>query len=1044
MLLFCAAGVSLGASAVAWWNRRKTKEVAEEIQRLQEERRKILEEHRGKSYEIAKPYLDELQDLIRHELETRKDIAPELRSALGKAEKTTKEQLGTRESGALNQVVFELEVAVGRLEAEIVHLEDCLAKIESVDSDNLWIPEPSVVNVPEDYPREGGLVQIPEGAEHLHGYHLHYQNQEEGEGEEIPGRLFALYDVDHQEKRTRACAARGKLLSAALRSGEGEIEAEVTRRYEDGVRLDFYGIPLDMETTHMEDNHHLVPGDYVNVYPQAWTFRELRRGGRGNEERNYLPVSGQPSISGDRGKWSPIPVRITEEDLNLFGEVINEAFERLTSPKLRGKPWEISLGRRSDIVFMTCGSIQLRLEVHKSADYFILDDITLGEQTVLHDSIRLFAELNLFLQDSPDSENIDSELFHKFLRSLQQELASERNRLQRRKEALELRKLSLIYEDQAAHETRASSIPVFVTDYEQKNGGAWIVKFLLLDEEPSWVTRLVRGSNDGPGVKVTTSTGSFSVESLRRKDPDSSAYTAVIPNQASTQNLNPQDIRELVNPYEGVQQRRLIRALEDTILGEYESVSIRKRILETGSGSVDHQLEGHNEALERLHDHPDIFAVWGPPGTGKTTLIVRYLREYLRKQPEEASPNILITAPTHVAVDEIMERLFQEDRSFVEEAVRYGHEDKLRDSISEEVWHEKLLSEYLSGEENENGELGQQWGRLVEKREAREAATRWFLQYATFHGATLVGMPRQDFALMDRTFDVAIIDEAGKAFGAEMLIPARLARQLVVVGDHRQLPPTITEEVVDGTIDYRLDLDEVESILRRNAFRQMFENLPKDRKAMLTTQYRMDPSIADAVSDLFYEGKIDTGRDRRGWDVTQSRLTLVDFSRMQGYENSQEKNGHSQFNEVEVEVALKILKGIATSRSDCPSIMVICPYKAQRKIVAREIENQLPDHPIEATTVDAVQGGEAEVVLLLMTRSHGSSRFLLDEHRFNVALSRSEEASIILGDVQFLARGNSGPMHELIEHGQDADTLNHVRIRDREDMKSRMVEEVVG
>jgi superfamily I DNA and/or RNA helicase len=164
---------------------------------------------------------------------------------------------------------------------------------------------------------------------------------------------------------------------------------------------------------------------------------------------------------------------------------------------------------------------------------------------------------------------------------------------------------------------------------------------------------------------------------------------------------------------------------------------------------------------------------------------------------------------------------------------------------------------------------------------------------------------------------------------------------------------------------------------------------------------------------------------------------------MQSYENRQEKNGHSQFNEVEVEAALKILKGIATSRNNCPSIMAICPYKAQRKIVAREIENQLPDHPIEATTVDAVQGGEAEVVLLLMTRSHGSSRFLLDEHRFNVALSRSEEASIILGDVQFLTRGNSGPMHELIEHGQDADTLNHIHIRNRDDMQDRIVGEVI-
>jgi hypothetical protein len=926
------------------------------------------------------------------------------------------------------------------LEAEIVYLEDRLAEIESVDPDNLSIPKPSIVNLPDDYPREGGLVQIPQGERHLHGYHLRYQDQAEGDGEDIPGRLFALYDVDHQEKRARACAARGKLLSAALRNGEGKIEAEVTRRYEDGVQLDFYGIPLDMETSHMEDSHRLVPGDYAEVYPRAWTFQELRRGGRGDGEGNRLPVLSQPPISEDQRRWSPIPVSVSEED---FG-ALNEAFRKLSSSELRSKPWRISLGSRSDMVLMTCGPVQLYLQVHDSGSHFVLNDMSLDGQRAPHDSIRLFVELNLFVPDSPDSENIDSELFRSFLESLQQELASERHRLQRRKEALELQKLSMIYEDQAAHETRTSSIPVFVTDYKEKSGEAWIVEFLLLEEEPSWVTHLIHGNSNEPGVKVNTSTGSFSVESLDRQDSDSSAYTVVVPDPVDTQNFDPQDIRELVNPYEGVQQRRLIRALEDTILGEYESVSIRKRILETGSGAVEHQLEGHEEALERLHERPDVFAVWGPPGTGKTTLIVRYLQEYLRKQPEEASPNILITAPTHVAVDEIMERLFQENRGFAEEAVRYGSEEKLRDSVREEVWHEKLLSEYLSGKENQNGELAQRWSNLVEMREAQEAVTRWFLQHATFHGATLVGMPRQDFALMDRTFDVAIIDEAGKAFGAEMLIPARLARQQVIVGDHRQLPPTITEEVVDGTIDYRLDLDEVEAILKRNAFRQMFENLPEDQKAMLTTQYRMDSRIADAVSNLFYGGRIDTGRDEKEWNRTQARLTLVDFSQMQGYENSREKNGHSQFNEVEVEAALKILRGISTSPRDCPSIMVICPYKAQRERVARAVDNQLPDHPIKPTTVDAVQGGEAEVVLLLMTRSHGSSRFLLDEHRFNVALSRSEEASVILGDVQFLTRGNSGPMHELIEHGQDAGTLNHVRIRNRDDIQHRMVEEIVG
>ena len=43
--------------------------------------------------------------------------------------------------------------------------------------------------------------------------------------------------------------------------------------------------------------------------------------------------------------------------------------------------------------------------------------------------------------------------------------------------------------------------------------------------------------------------------------------------------------------------------------------------------------------------------LWGPPGTGKTYTIVIFLQELLRSEPDE---RVLVTAPTHNAVDNVM------------------------------------------------------------------------------------------------------------------------------------------------------------------------------------------------------------------------------------------------------------------------------------------------------------------------------------------------------------------------------------------------------
>jgi superfamily I DNA and/or RNA helicase len=380
------------------------------------------------------------------------------------------------------------------------------------------------------------------------------------------------------------------------------------------------------------------------------------------------------------------------------------------------------------------------------------------------------------------------------------------------------------------------------------------------------------------------------------------------------------------------------------------------------------------------------------------------------------------------------------------EAVRYGSAERIEGSTLEPIWHRSLLQTIQPGRNGQAvGDPGiERWAEVLSTREGREAAAKWLLGPRHIHAATCVGMARRDYGLSARIFDIAVVDEAGKAFGAELLLPAAVARRLVLVGDHNQLPPTVTTDVLDESIGYRLSLDEVEELLRRNMFHEIFEQLPANKKGMLTLQYRMHEDIGDLVSDLFYDGNLKSHRTGGDWSLTRKRVVFVDFTRVRSYRNQRSRNSESQENRTERAALHAVLHRLsARNRGAVQSVLVICPYKAQRFAVEQEIREESYSFRVEASTVDAVQGGEADMVILLMTRSHGRVQFLLDRHRLNVALSRAREAVVILGHAECLAPSGDGPIGRMIELGRQRGSLELVQLQPKADFKRELAPAVV-
>jgi len=63
------------------------------------------------------------------------------------------------------------------------------------------------------------------------------------------------------------------------------------------------------------------------------------------------------------------------------------------------------------------------------------------------------------------------------------------------------------------------------------------------------------------------------------------------------------------------------------------------------------------EAVRAAIFGPDMTLIQGPPGTGKTTVILEILRQLFRLHGKDRGFKVLMVAPTHVAVDNVLERL---------------------------------------------------------------------------------------------------------------------------------------------------------------------------------------------------------------------------------------------------------------------------------------------------------------------------------------------------------------------------------------------------
>jgi DNA replication ATP-dependent helicase Dna2 len=408
--------------------------------------------------------------------------------------------------------------------------------------------------------------------------------------------------------------------------------------------------------------------------------------------------------------------------------------------------------------------------------------------------------------------------------------------------------------------------------------------------------------------------------------------------------------------------------------------------------------------LLKMIGSKDYFLLWGPPGTGKTSMMLKHLSAYFLQETDE---NILLLAYTNRAVDEICEAL---------------------ENIGEEVKniYTRIGSKFGTDEKYHGQLLDAKIGKAKTREELKD-----ILGHHRIFVSTIASFLGKDELFQLKKFSRVIIDEASQI--PEPMLVGLLPKfnHFTLIGDHKQLPAVVVQdEKISSCEDQDLKAIGIEN-LRGSLFERLFRKCEIKgwdwAMDKLSHQGRMHAEIMEFSNSYFYGGFLKTlPEGTLGYERQHASLSLQipvqanEFTRNLAVHRKvfiptpvDMDDGYRKTNLFEAIEVVKIIKAyteIFEFNQVQRNIGVITPYRAQIALIREELQKAgLNPDEFTVDTVERYQGGARDVIILslcLNTDTQLLSMMSVSEdgtdRKLNVALTRARQHLVVIGNPELM------------------------------------------